>query len=129
MLPSIYPRTVLCKNNEIKTYNSFNEITETHNLYEADKIIINMGIEHTRRYKHYYIQNIFVFDGKEYIFSFNSFDKMENTEILEYMLRLKSDFVEKYVVKDAALVEELCRDKNFTAEEKALVYELFDYEE
>ncbi len=124
---SIYPRTVLCKNDEIKTYDFFNNVTETHDIREADTIIVNIELYKTKREQYYYIENVFVFSDKQYSFTFSSFGDMKNEEILEYMLRLKSDFSEKYVVRDTALVEELCQDQHFTAEEKALVYELFDY--
>jgi hypothetical protein len=52
---------------------------------------------------------------------------MDRMEVLEYMLRKKSDINGKYEVRGLNLMEKLCKDKNFTPEEKALVYELFDY--
>lgn len=124
---SIYPRTVLCKNDEIKTYDYFNNVTETRNIQEADTIIVHIELYRTRRESYYYIENVFIFSDKQYSFASSSFGDMTNEEILEYMLRLKSDFAEKYVVRDTALVEELCQDQHFTEAEKALVYELFDY--
>ena len=45
------------------------------------------------------------------------------------MLRLKSDFAGKCVIKDSDYVKALCKDRKFTEAEKALVYELFDYTE
>lgn len=126
---SICPRTELCENGEIKTYDYFNNITENHNIKEADTIIVHIELYRTKRERYYYIENVFVFSGKQYSFAFSSFGDMTNEEILEYMLRLKSDFAEKYVIRDTALLEELCRDQRFTEAEKALVYELFDYTE
>ena len=127
---AIYPRRVLCENGEIKTYNSFNELAETRDIGEADYLIICVDRSGGSKNKvSYHIDEVFVFGGKEYAFSCFSFDNMETEEALEYMLRIKSDFAGKCVIRDSDLVKALCRDRKFTEAEKALVYELFDYSE
>ena len=127
-LLSIYPRTVLCKNDEIKTYNSFNEITETSDIRESDKLIIKIVLTGGKS-KAYNIETTFVFGENEYDFLYTEFGNMETEEILEYMIRLKSDFEGKYEVRDTDCISLLCKDRNFTEAEKALVYKLFDYTE
>jgi hypothetical protein len=123
----LYPRDVLLENGEIKHYNSLNELTETKNIYKAERLVIGIGINGSKSGTSYYIELEFVYGDGEYRFEHTAFDDMTNEEILEYMLRLKSDFAGKCVIRDSDLVKALCRDRNFTETEKALVYELFDY--
>jgi hypothetical protein len=123
----IYPRTVLDEENNIKTYNSFNEITDICNVEKADKLIIDIGVSSSRSNKSYYIELVFVFGEKKYDFGQGSFREMKREDVLEYMLRTKADFSGKYEVNGIDFMERLFKNKNFTAEEKALVYELFDY--
>ena len=121
----IHPRTVMCENGEIKTYNSFNEATETLNLEQADNLVFRINIVGAR-HKSYTFSVAFAFGEKEYSFLYSQFAQMETEEALEYMLRLKSDFGGKCIVEDAELIEKLCKDQRFTETEKLLVYELFD---
>ena len=127
-LLAIHPRTALCENGEIKTYNSFNELTETRNIEKADYLIIRIvSCGGTTGRTSYRMDEVFVFGGKEYAFSCFSFDNMETKEALVYMLRLKSDFKGKHKLEGSELIDKFCKRNGFTAEEKALVYELFDY--
>ena len=125
----IYPRDVLLKSGEIKTYNSFNELAESHNIENADRLVISIGMSSTRYGTSYQIICGFVFGEDKFWFDQLSFDNMETEEILEYMLALKEDFGGKCVIEDTDLVKSLCRDRRFNETEKALVYELFGYSE
>ena len=125
----IYPRSVLDKENNIKTYNSFNEVTDIYSVEKADKLIIDIGVSSSRSSRSYYIEIIFVFGDKEYGFGQGTFQGMKREDVLEYMLRKKSEFNDKYEVNGTNLMEKLCKDRKFTEAEKALVYELFDYNE
>ena len=130
-LLGICQRSILDKVDNIKTYNSFNKLTSTYNIEKADKMIIDVGCNTGPKggITSYYIEIVFVFGDEKFSFTQHSFNGMDRMEVLEYMLRKKSDINGKYEVRGLNLMEKLCKDRNFTEAEKALVYELFDYTE
>ena len=125
----ICPRDVLLESGEIKKYNSSNKVTEIHNIENTDKLVISIWVNRSKSGTSYNINCRFVFNENEFAFDHTSFDSMEDKETLEYMIGLKEKFGEKCVIEDTDMVESLCRDRKFSAEEKALVYELFGYNE
>jgi len=113
-LLAIHPRTVLCENGEIKTYNAFNELTETRDIEKADHLIIRIvSSGGTKGRTSYHMNEIFVFSGKEYAFSCFSFDNMETEEALEYMLRIKSDFKGKCKLEGSELIAKFCKRNGY----------------
>jgi hypothetical protein len=122
----ILPRTVLDRENSLKTYDSFGNLTKTVNVEDSDMIIfsIDKGRPSTR---HYYIKMEITFAEKTYSFSTGLFEKMSESEALEYMIYLKSLVGENYAIDGIERMEKLINSQKYNSEEKALVYELFDY--
>jgi hypothetical protein len=79
----IYPRDVLLENGEIKHYNSLNELTETKNIYKAERLVIGIGINGSKSGTSYHIELEFVYGDGEYRFEHTAFDDMETEEILD----------------------------------------------
>lgn len=121
----ILPRTVLDRENSLKTYDSFGNLTKTVNVEDSDMIIFS--IDKVRRSYKYYIEMEITFAEKTYSFGTGSFEKMSESEALEYMIYLKSLVGENYAIDDIERMEKLINSQKYNAEEKALVYELFDY--
>ena len=121
----ILPRTVLDMENNLKTYDSFGNLTKTVHVEDSDTIVFS--IDKVRRSYKYYIKMEITFAEKTYSFGTGSFEKMSDSEALEYMIYLKSLVGENYAIDGIEQMEELINSQKYNAEEKALVYELFDY--
>ncbi|MBR4063162.1 MAG: hypothetical protein IKK01_08855 [Clostridia bacterium] len=124
------PRYTLDSENRIKEYNAFNSLTETRTIESAEKLIIN--ISKRSRGRHwitfsYQVQISFVFNDEEYFFVPGNFDSLDRKEALEYIVYLKSLFKDKYEITNIERFTSLLDDNNYTAEEEALVYKLYDY--
>jgi hypothetical protein len=77
---------------------------------------------------HWGITMKFVFEEKSYYVTLGSFGNMEREDVLRYMLSLKDYFKDgRYEILSAEWMDRLIDDKNFTATEQKLVYDLFDY--
>ena len=75
----------------------------------------------------YEINLEFISSEKTYIFSPHNFSKMSVEDALVYMLKLKSLFNEnEYEIKNADRLHFLMLQNDYTNNEKALIYELFD---
>ena len=124
------PRYTLDSENRIKEYNAFNSLTETRTIESAEKLIINISKRSRGRHSitfSYQVQISFIFDDEEYGFKPGSFDNLERKEALEYIVYLKSLFKDKYEITNIERFTSLLDDNNYTAEEEALVYKLYDY--
>lgn len=124
------PRYSLDSENRIKEYNAFNSLTETRTIESAEKLIINISKRSLGRHSitfSYQVQISFVFDDEEYGFEPGSFDNLDRKEALEYIVYLKSLFKDKYEITNIERFTSLLDDNNYTAEEEALVYKLYDY--
>jgi len=130
MIPfGFYPRTVLDKDNNIITYNTFNEEIKRINISDSQKNVINISYSNGRRSgPHWGIQMIFVFDNEEYTVGLGAFDKMSTSEALRYMIDLKTNLGEgNYTITNTNRMEDLLTRNRYSDEEKALIYELFEY--
>ena len=125
----LYPRTTLDPQNNISTYNSFNQLTRVDSIDAAQKLIISINTSGSRRgRRNYYISLEFVFENKSYKFSVDDFYELSTQQTLEYMLHLKTIFQNKrYEIANIEKIDELLFYENFTAEEQDLIYRLFDY--
>ena len=124
------PRYTLDSENRIKEYNAFNSLTQTRTIESAEKLIINISRSSVGRYAvtfSYQVQISFVFDDQEYVFKPGNFEKLNRKEALEYIVYLKSLFKDKYEITNIDRFHSLLDDNNYTAEEEALVYKLYDY--
>ena len=124
------PRYTLDNENRIKEYNAFNSLTETRTIESAEKLIINISKRSRGRNWFtfsYQVQISFIFDDEEYGFEPGSFDNLERKEALEYIVYLKSLSKDKYEITNIERFTSLLDDRNYTAEEEALLYELYDY--
>lgn len=127
----LFQRTVLDDDNNLTMYNSFNQITHSGNIEDAEKMIIDISaMSHKGVTRQYNISLKFVFKDEEYFLNTDSFAEMERKEAIEYMLYLKSFFKEgEYEITDIEYMDRLIDYRNYDAYETALVYELFDYSE
>lgn len=129
-LLSLYPREVLDENDRFTAYDSFNQVTHSADIDEADRLVIDIYKSGSRKGLHsYYDICITVsFEDREYYFEFGNFGHMSTKEKLEYLLHLKSCFsADEYEITNIHYMDELLADDDYTAEETQLIYELFDY--
>ncbi len=130
----MYPRTVLDKDNNCITYDTFNEEIERINITEAEKTIINISYSRgysrggRRRGPSWGIQIIFVFENQEYRFGLGAFRELSKEEALQYMIDIKKCLGEgNYEIANTERMDDLIRKNRYTNAEKALIYELFEY--
>ena len=124
----ICPRTVLDKNNNCITYNSFNKVTHKCDIKDADKLIINILKSGHKGRTYYHAELTFVFGDKSYSFREVDFGKMTSEERLQYMLKIKSMFEDdRYEITNVDRMDKLIKDNHYSEKEIKLVYELFEY--
>lgn len=120
-----YPRTVVDKENNFITYNTFNQVTHTHNIDNAQKLIIQ--ISRSRGFKHS-IRLEIVFEEHSHFLNLGSFYKNDTESTLRYMLKLKEYFNDgRYEITYKNRMNYLISDGNYTTSETFLIYQLFDY--
>lgn len=119
-------RTALDRDNNIVTYGSFGKATQTVNMLDAEKLVIDIDMNTSKGGTTYHLDINFVFADTEYGFSLYSFKKMNTEEALEYMIYIKSLFPERYEITNASRLERFLRRENFDAQEEKLVRELLD---
>jgi hypothetical protein len=126
----IYPRTVLDSQNRFKAYNSFNQLTDEVAVQEADRLTLEITYHTSRRgfSRSWGIQLTFAYEHRDYKLALGGFGDMEREDVLRYMLSLKDYFKDgRYEILSTEWMDRLIDDKNFTATEQKLVYDLFDY--
>ena len=125
----IFPRTVIDDQNVITHYNVFNQITHEASIEEADRLVIRISSHKGRRTpRSYGIKLEFVYGKESYYLNLGGFGDMEREDVLRYMLSLKDYFKDgRYEILSTEWMDRLIDDKNFTATEQKLVYDLFDY--
>ncbi len=121
----ICSREVITKDNQFFTVNSFNRISHSCDVNDFDKLVIDVNISGKNR--NYVINLDFILSDKTYTFSPHNFSQMSIEDVLIYMLELKAIFKEKeYEIKNADRLHFLMLQNDYTNNEKALIYELFD---
>ena len=119
-------REVITKDNQFLSVNSFNRISHSCDIEDFDKLVINVNIGSGKN-MNYEINLEFISSKKTYIFSPHNFSKMSVEDALIYMLKLKSVFNEnEYEIKNADRLHFLMLQNDYTNNEKALIYKLFD---
>ena len=125
----IFPRKTLDRDNRFCTYNTLNEVVHQERVENAEKLTIE--IEHFHRRKgrdRYNISLTFQFKDRSYSFLDNEFFGMSDLETLEHMLYLKSLFKEgEYEILHTERMTNLLERQNYSSKERALVYQLFEY--
>ncbi len=129
---TLYKRNVLSRDNEIFSYNVYNERIQEYKVEDAEKLIIKIvgqGGGWRKPSPDYEISLEFVYSDDSYVFTLDSFGPMLRKEKLNYMLYLKGLFKDAtYEIENVELMEKLVSDQRFSESEIKLVYELFDYE-
>ncbi len=121
----ICSREVITKDNQFFTVNSFNRISHSCAVEDFDKLVINVNMSGKNR--NYVIDLDFISSDKTYTFSPDNFSEMSMEDALIYMLKLKSIFKDnEYEIKNADRLHFLMLQNDYTNNEKALIYELFD---
>ena len=124
------PRYTLDRGNIIKKYNVFNSLTDSRDIESAEKLVINIrksGVGKGNYSYSYEIQITLIFADEEYGFEPGNFEKLNRQEALEYIVYLKSLFDGKHEITNIGRLNSLIEDKNYTAEEEKLIYDLFEY--
>jgi hypothetical protein len=123
----IFPRKVVDGKNNFISYDSLNRVTETHNITGADEMTVEITRTSRKRRVSYHLYVRFTFDDKTYSLPLGCLEDAGYEETLEYMLYLKSLVPQsKRYYENAKWISELAARKEFTSEEKRLLYELFD---
>lgn len=122
----IYRRQVIYSSDTVSTYNSFDRVTHSARIADAEKMTVSVSKAY-KRYWNYNISVAFDYGEEKYVFTLGSFGDMTREETLEYMLKLKALITkEKFEKTKAYRLEYLFMDDGFTPKEQALAYELFD---
>lgn len=123
----IFPRKVVDGKNNFISYDSLNRVTETHNITGVDEMTVEITRTSRKRRVSYHLYVRFTFDDKTYSLPLGCLEDAGYEETLEYMLYLKSLVPQsKRYYENAKWISELAARKEFTSEEKMLLYELFD---
>ncbi len=125
----IFARKTLDRDNVFCTYDTLNEITHRAQVEDAEKMTIEIYRIHRRKGRdHYYIQLSFHFQDQTYSFLDREFFAAKDLEALEQMLYLKSFFKKgEYEILHSEYMPELLNDQHYSSKERALVYQLFEY--
>ena len=131
LLLSLFPREVLDDRNNFLRYNSFNQVTASEHIDEAERLIIDIPTLHSRHEGTYpFLELHFVFEVHTYDLPLSGFREDDRAAALEYMLYLKHFFrTDEYEIANADRLDWLLDDGNYDTEETELLYELFDYTE
>lgn len=125
----IFARKTLDRDNVFCSYDTLNEITHRAQVEDAEKMTIEIHRSHRRKGRdHYYIQLSFHFQDQTYSFLDREFFAAKDLEALEQMLYLKSFFKKgEYEILHSEYMPELLNDQHYSSKERALVYQLFEY--
>jgi hypothetical protein len=124
----LYPRSVLYEDGNIENYGITNQVTDMNYINTADSITLEIDAQKRNksvRYD-YYLYLTFSFNGKKDSFEIDDFKKMSDKDALLYMQSLKERFGERCELVGADLAKKLIAEKQWDAEEKEALYELFD---
>lgn len=123
------PRNTLDYNDNLKVYNVFNRTTNTAVVSEAESVVLDIKLlSNGKNPSSVEIAQYFVFDDYTYEFNINSYYRTDTKNALTNMKRLKSLVAkDKCEIKHTERISRLISEKNYTLEEIALIYELFEY--
>ena len=109
----------------LRTYNILGQVSHISSVEDAEEMIILITGRHNGRHSPK-VTIRYECPGHTYQFTTGAFEADSYAEALSYMLRLKEQRGGRYEVEDRRL-KSLLEYGNHTAEERALLYELFDY--
>ncbi len=111
----------------LSTYNAFGRVSHSSSVDDAEQMVIRiMG----RRGRHNSpaVAVRYECQGHTYQFPTGAFDEESYAATLAYMVRLKEQLGGRYEVEtNRDRLERFLNIKNYNSEERALIYELFDY--
>lgn len=109
----------------LSTYNAFGQVSHSSSIREAEQMVIRIT---GRRGRHNSpaVAVRYECQGYTYQFTTGAFDGESRAEALAYMIQLKEQRDGRYEV-DANRLKYFLDSRNHTAEERALIYDLFDY--
>lgn len=111
----------------LRTYNALGQISHSSSVDEAKQMVIRIT---GRRGRHNSpaVAVRYECQGQTYQFPTGAFDEESYAATLAYMIRLKEQRNGRYEVEaNRDRLEFFLDMKSFTAEERALIYDLFDY--
>ena len=123
-----FPRETLDKSGTLRTHNMLNQVTHTEHMENADYVSfeVERNDGNAKRGPRWYLRMDLYFEDKSYGFSLENFAPMSTKEALRYMLSVKEQFKGRYELYGVESMDDLIIRKNYTSEERALIYELFD---
>ena len=130
LLPfGFYSRRVLTNDHQLITYDSFNRISDSHHIREADRVLIGIRRPSSRSYNSFNLELDFVFEDTTYFLDIKDFRNMSREEALRYIISLKEVLGPgEYEIHNSERLEWQIMNKNYSPTEAELLYQLFDME-
>ena len=126
-ISSVYPRSVLHNNGSVSVYDTSNELVETYHSGEISYVELTTDSSAYRGNVSWFIDlNIHLENGKSFSYSMNCF-RGSATQELEAILYAKEKlFGDRLIITGTEDLDMVIIDRYHTAEEKQLVYKLFE---
>jgi len=125
----IFRRATIDGDYVIRKFGVLNQVTQTYAARDADDILVHIEYyDDPKSYSRtYYFAISLVFGDEKYTFARSEFDEMNTEEALQYMIALKNLAPDRVTIEHTDRMERLLRERDYTGEEIALIYELFEY--
>ncbi|MBE6811593.1 MAG: hypothetical protein E7523_01790 [Ruminococcaceae bacterium] len=129
----LFKRTVLYTNDQIISYNSLNQRTDSVHLQDADNITVSiqktrLGLRRRRSPRRfYYVQLQIQYGDEKFTINPGDFDNMSTAQVLEYMLHIKGFFTaDQCTIRNIEYLDNLQEHKDYDESEVELLLTLFE---
>ncbi len=129
----LFKRTVLYTNDQIISYNSLNQQTDSVHLQDADNVTISVqktrsGLRRQRSRRRFYnVQLQIQYGDEKFTINPGDFDNMSTAQVLEYMLHIKSFFTaDQCTIRNIEYLDNLQEHKDYDESEVELLLTLFE---
>lgn len=128
LLPfGFYSRRVLTDDHQLMTYDSFNRISDSHDIREAEKTTIAVSLWRRRAGGTPQLKLTFEFENTAYFLYIKDFREMDRESALRYILNLKDVLGSgNFVLSGESNADYLIHYQNYSPAEAKLLYQLFD---
>lgn len=128
LLPfGFYSRRVLTDDHQLVTYNSFNRISDSHDIREAERTTISVSLWRRRALRRPILQLTFEFENTTYFLYIEDFREMSREDALRYILSLKDVLgAVNYDFSGESKLDYMIHYQRYTPAEAELLYQLFD---
>lgn len=133
LIPAVFARQCLYTDGSISTYNMFNSQTCNYRINDIESVHLDVSTLTSKqnRYRQYHVEMVIkTDDGEEYVFNEFSFDDVDcdNGYSDQYanMLRIKELYGQLVTIKGIDLLPKVIKTQELSADEIALLYQLFE---